>query len=60
MGRVDNNPRTAYDGKDDQLEVAIQYLADWIAREPIVDPRSPGPKNDKSMPKEGLECKAKL
>ena len=57
---VDNNPRTAYDGKDDQLEVAIQYLADWIAREPIVDPRSPGPKNDKSMPKEGLECKAKL
>ena len=57
---VDNNPRTAYDGKDDQLEAAIIYLADWIAREPIVDPRSPGPKNDKSMPKEGLECKVKL
>ena len=54
---VDNNPRTAYDGKDDQLEAAITYLADWIEREPIVDPREPGEKKDRSMPREGLECK---
>jgi C-terminal processing protease CtpA/Prc len=54
---VDNNPRTAYDGKDDQLEAALSYLADWIEREPIVYPQEPGEKKDRSMPREGLECK---
>jgi len=56
---VDNNPRTTYDGKDEQLEAAINYLSDWIAREPIVDPQKPGPKRDRSIPREALECKAK-
>jgi tricorn protease len=55
---VDNNPRRFYDGQDEQLEKAIQYLADWLKKEPIVRPKDPGPKKDMSLPKEARNCPA--
>jgi tricorn protease len=56
---VDNNPRTFYDGKDQQLEYAIDYLAKWLTEEPVVMPQNPGPKRDMSLPKDAKNCKAK-
>ena len=38
---VDNNPRTAFDGKDTQLERAIVELKEWLRDEPIVVPTPP-------------------
>jgi tricorn protease len=46
---VDNNPRTSFDGKDAQLETAIAELKRWLEEEPIVLPRPPKHKKDKSM-----------
>jgi len=39
---VENNPRTFYDGKDDQLQEAIEVLAQWLKAEPVVLPKRPG------------------
>ena len=39
---VDNNPRTLYDGKDEQLEKSIEVLAQWLKDEPVVLPKPPG------------------
>lgn len=43
---VDNNPRTAYDGKDDMLERAIDHLAQWLKDEPVVFPPPPDRKDN--------------
>jgi C-terminal processing protease CtpA/Prc len=43
---VDNNPRTAYDGKDTQLETAINVLASWLAKEPVAVPKAPTSKRN--------------
>jgi C-terminal processing protease CtpA/Prc len=56
---VENDPRTFYDGKDQQLEYAIDYLAKWLKKEPIVMPKNPGPKRDMSLPKEAKDCRAR-
>lgn len=53
---VDNNPRTAYDGKDTQLERAIAELKTWLKEEPIVMPKAPTSKPDMSLKNE--ECPA--
>ena len=55
---VDNNPRVCFDGKDQQLEYAIDYLRNWIKKEPVVLPKSPGPHPDRSIPKEAEDCSA--
>ena len=55
---VDNDPRIFYDGKDQQLEYAIDFLAKWLKQEPIVLPKSPGPKRDMSLPDEAKDCPA--
>jgi len=55
---VDNDPREAYDGKDEQLEKAIEILKDWLKEEPVVLPREPGPYRDNSMT-DKLNCPAK-
>jgi tricorn protease len=39
---VENNPRMFYDGKDVQLEKAIEILHDWLKKEPILLPERPG------------------
>jgi tricorn protease len=44
--QVDNNPRTTYDGKDVQLETAINVLASWLANEPVVVPKAPASKRN--------------
>ena len=55
---VDNNPASAFKGEDTQLERAISVLKDWLAEEPIVLPKQPGPREDKSK-KEGIDgCSA--
>ena len=38
---VDNLPHATYDGKDAQLEAAVQYLDDLIRREPAPVPPPP-------------------
>ncbi len=38
---VENLPRATFDGKDAQLEAAIEYLKKQIAEEPIVRPKAP-------------------
>ena len=53
---VDNNPRSAYDGKDEQLEAAIQELRRWLDEEPIAQPIPPPKKKDMTMGSK--ECKA--
>jgi tricorn protease len=55
---VDNNPRVCFDGKDQQLEYAIDYLRNWIKKEPVVLPKSPGPHPNRSIPKEADDCSA--
>ena len=55
---VDNNPRIYYDGKDEQLEYAINFLAQWLQDEPVVLPKSPGPKRDMSLPNEAKNCRS--
>ena len=46
---VDNDPRTAYDGKDAQLERAIAELKKWLKAEPVVIPKPPVTKPNKSL-----------
>ena len=53
---VDNNPRTTFDGKDEQLEKAIEVLTKWLEDEPLVPPKSPGPHKNMSMRKEFESC----
>jgi tricorn protease len=53
---VDNNPRTAFDGVDTQLERAVEILSQWLKDEPIVLPKAPEKKRDMSGLK--YECKA--
>ncbi len=45
---VDNEPYTTYMGKDTQLDAAIQYLQDKLAKEPVTVPKAP-PYPDKSF-----------
>lgn len=49
---VDNNPRKAFDGIDQQLERAIGMLDNWIRTMPIVEPKDPKAKRDMSEPHE--------
>jgi len=46
---VDNNPRTAFDGKDTQLERAILELKQWLQDEPVVIPNPPKHHKDVSI-----------
>lgn len=55
---IDNNPRTAFDGKDEQMEAAIDVLTDWLEVEPYVLPNRPGPHKDMSLHKEHEACEA--
>ncbi len=54
---VDNNPRTAFDGVDTQLERAINVLKEWLAKEPIVLPLR-GPYADLSLRRGVDDCSA--
>ena len=56
---VDNNPRLTFDGKDQQLEKAIDVLAQWLQEEPIVQPKPPATKSDMSLHVEVENCPAK-
>jgi C-terminal processing protease CtpA/Prc len=56
---VDNNPRVAFDGGDQQLEKAIDILAQWLQDEPIVMPKAPAAKRDMSLKPEVENCAAK-
>ena len=53
---VDNDPHETYNGKDRQLERAIQVLKDWIEEEPIVIPKPKSKRKDMTMGER--ECKA--
>lgn len=53
---VDNNPRTFYDGRDAVLERAIEELKLWLEKEPIPEPKEPGPKPNMSL--KSNDCKA--
>jgi len=55
---VDNNPREVFDGKDAQLERAIDLLKEWMEEEPVVLPKSPGPHRDMSLHDEAKGCPA--
>ena len=46
---VDNNPRSAYDGTDVQLERAIIELKNWLLKEPVVIPTPPSSKPDMAL-----------
>lgn len=43
---VDNLPRETFDGKDSQLEAAVQFLLDELERNPIPVPAAPSYKTD--------------
>ena len=49
---ADNDPRETFDGRDEQLEKAIEVLRDWIKDEPVVLPKDPGPHRDMSYTEE--------
>lgn len=53
---VDNNPRTTFDGKDAQLERAIQELKEWLHSEPVVISTPPEFIKDVSLHE--LDCPA--
>jgi C-terminal processing protease CtpA/Prc len=53
---VDNNPRTAFDGKDTQLERAIEELKQWLQTEPVVIPTPPAFIKDVSLHE--IDCPA--
>jgi len=55
---VDNNPRTTFDGRDEQMEAAIDLLKNWLEAEPMVLPIKPGPHKDMSLQKEFEACNA--
>lgn len=55
---VDNNPRSAFDGIDTQLEHAISFLKEWLEKEPVALPK-PGLYTDLSLRKGGVDgCSA--
>ena len=56
---IDNNPRLAFDGKDPQLEKAIDVLAKWLLEEPVVLPPEPGAKPDKSLHPQVEQCRVR-
>jgi len=56
---VENNPRTFYDGKDDQLQEAIEVLAQWLKAEPVVLPKRPGPHPNMALKTSAEDCEAK-
>lgn len=53
---VDNNPRSAYDAVDTQLQMAIQELERWLKEEPVVIPNPPKRSVDMSL--HGENCPA--
>jgi tricorn protease len=55
---IDNNPRTTFDGKDEQMEAAINILKEWLEDEPYVLPNKPGPHTNMSLQKEYESCEA--
>lgn len=55
---VDNDPHVFFTGKDQQLEYAINHLAEWLKKDPIVLPKSPGAKRDMSITKAAENCAA--
>jgi tricorn protease len=55
---VDNNPRETFDGRDEQLEKAINVLRTWLLEEPIAFPRSPNQHPDMTLNKEVEGCVA--
>jgi C-terminal processing protease CtpA/Prc len=55
---VDNNPRLAYDGEDQQLEMAMKVLKKWIDEDPILLPSDPGASKDMSLDKSIEACRA--
>lgn len=56
---IDNNPRLAFEGKDPQLEKAIDVLAEWLVKEPVVLPSDPGAKPDKSLHANVEQCRVR-
>jgi len=56
---VDNNPRVAFDGRDQQLEKAVEVLDQWLKEEPLVQPKPPAAKRDMSLPVDVENCAAK-
>lgn len=56
---VDNNPRIAFDGTDQQLEKAIDVLAQWLLDEPIVQPKAPLDRKDMSLKANVENCPVK-
>lgn len=46
---VDNNPRESFEGRDRQLERAIEVLKDLLVSDPIAPPENPGPHRDMSL-----------
>jgi tricorn protease len=55
---VDNNPRDCFHGRDQQLEKAINVLAEWLVKEPVVLPKSPPSKANLSLKKDLENCAA--
>lgn len=54
---VDNNPRDTYEGRDEQLEMAISVLKEWLEKEAVVLPKNPGrPKNMRKRTKDSEGC----
>jgi C-terminal processing protease CtpA/Prc len=56
--KVDNNPRLAYGGEDQQLEMAIHVLKQWIHEDPILLPKYPETKKNMSLDKSVEACEA--
>lgn len=53
---VDNNPKNAFDGDDNQLEHAISVLKEWLQQEPVALPKNPGPRKDMSKKESGCSA----
>ena len=53
---VDNNPRQSFEGKDQQLERAIELLHTTIQNNPINEPNNPGPHKNVALQKEVEGC----
>jgi len=53
---VDNNPKESYEGKDRQLERAIETLKALLEADPVLLPENPGPHRDMSLHKKIESC----
>ena len=53
---VDNNPKESFEGRDRQLERAIEVLHDLLESKPITLPNNPGPHRDMSLSKNVESC----